>query len=243
MTVYDSATEQRIRDLNREFDPFYLVDFHDGRFSLCARINDMTYEFGQAAFDAYAKEIGEEQYDEQGYITYGSGYDWESAFREAFKDDPNLKRIAFDCEGCGFFCDGDDLDMMADFGKRFRELCLDTERFTPIVSAGMKNEAQRQAEEEMLTHTVRGQIMAHPLAEFSVRTAMGDFKIECGEGKMLLDGRKTSVVSRTGKTELTADEFLDQRISAVQQDLFDGNAYKLLADTEQEEILSPVLKM
>ncbi len=242
MTVYDRAREQRIDELNQELDPFYLVDHGNCTFSLCAMINEMDEEFGQAAFDAYAEEIGEDPRDEQGYITFGSGYDWASAFKEAFKDDPNLKRIRFDCEGSGFFCDGDDLEMMADFGKRFRALCQDTEKFTPIVSEGMKNEAIRQAEEERLAHTVRGQIMSHPLAEFHVRTADGDFKVAAGNGKKLLDGSMATITSLSG-VELTADEFLDQRISASQQDLFDENSFKLMAEMEQEEILSPTMKM
>jgi hypothetical protein len=242
MTVYDRNTEERIKELNRELEPFYIVDHCDGVFSLCARINNMDEEFGQAAFDSYANEIGEDPRDEQGYIVYGSGYDFASAFREAFKDDPNIKRIRFDCESSGFYCLGDDLDMMIDFGKRFRELTLDTERFTPIVSAGMKNEAQRQEAEEALGNTVRGQILWHSLAAFQVRTAHGDFKLDAGDGKKLLDGSMTHITSLTG-TELTSDEFLEQRVTASQQDIFDENSFKLIAETEQEEILDPTLGM
>ncbi len=242
MSVYDRAIEERLKVVNRELDPFYIVDHSNGTFSLCGRINYMEEEFGQAAFDAYAEEIGEDPRDEQGYITYGSGYDWEAAFKEAFKDDKNFKRLKFDSEGGMFCCYGDDLDMMIDFGSRIRELSLDIEKFTPIVSAGIKNEAQRQAEEETISHTVRGHIMSHPLAEFQVRTADGDFKLEAGDGKKLLDGSMTSITSQAG-VELTADEFLDQRVTASQQDLFDKNSFKLMAEMEQEEILSPTMKM
>ncbi len=242
MIVYDRNTEERIKELNQELEPFYLVDHNNGRFSLCARMNYMGEEFGWASFDAYAVEIGEDPRDEQGYVTYGSGYDWAAAFKEAFKDDPNLKRIHFDCEGCGFFCDGDDLEMMVDFGKRFRELSLDTEKFTPIVSAGIKNEAIRMAEEERLSHTVRGHIMKHQSAKFHIRTADGDFKLKAGDGKKMLDGSMASITSRTG-VELTADEFLDQRVTASQQDLFDENSFKLMAEMEQEEILAPKIGM
>ncbi len=243
MTVYNRATEERLKVVNQELEPFYIVDHSNGTFSLCGRINYMEEEFGQAAFDAYAEEIDDDPRDEQGYITYGSGYDWESAFKEAFKDDKNLKRLKFDSESSMFCCYGDDLDMMIDFGSRIRELSLDTERFTPIVSAGIKNEAQRRAEEEMLEHTVRGQIMQHPTAEFYVRTPDADYKILRGTGKLLLDGSWNEVYSVLGDTPMSADEFLDQRISASQQDLFDEDSFKLMVDTEQEEILAPSFGM
>ncbi len=243
MIVYDRATEERIKELNRELEPFYLVSGDDGQFSLCARMNFMGKEFGWASFEAYAIAIGEEPHDEQGYVNYGSGYDWEAAFKEAFKDDPNLKRIYFDCEECGFFCDGDDLDMMADFGKRFRELCQDTERFTPIVYAGIQNDAQRRAEEERLNNTVRGYLMKNPMAEYDIRTQQGNFTLEAGTGQALLDGTLLTIISESDGVELTADEFLDYRVTASQQDLFDENVFKLKAEIEQEEILAPTMKM
>ncbi len=243
MIVYDKATEERIKELNRELAPFYLVNHRNGTFSLCVLINDLGEEFGQAAFDAYAEEIGEDAYDEQGYINYGFGNHWAAAFKEAFKDESNLARIKFDCESSMFACYGDDLDMMIDFGSRIRELSLDTDRFTPIVSAGIKNEAQRRAEEEMLEHTVRGQIMQHPTAEFYIRTPDADYKILRGAGKSLLDGSCKEVYSVLGDTPMDTEDFLDQRISASQQDLFDVNSYKLMVDTEQEEILAPSLNL
>ncbi len=142
----EKSIEQKIEALNKELSPFYLVPHDKGTFGLCLYINGLPEDYGQAPFDAYAREMGEPIRDKQGYVTYGSGEDWESAFKEAFKDEPNLKRITFDSEGCGFYCDGDDLDMMADFGKRFKALCEDTEKFTPIVSQGIKNAALEQTE-------------------------------------------------------------------------------------------------
>lgn len=235
--------DKRIEELNKDLDPFYLVSHDDGMYSLCLYINGLKDDYGQAAFDAYAKEIGEPIRDEQGFYSYGSGYDWEAAFREAFKDDPNLKRIRFDCEAGGFFCDGFDLEMMADFGKRFKELCEDTERFIPIVSEGIRQEKYRQAEAERVSHTVRGHILQHPFAKFEIQTQQGNFKLKAGKGKKLLDGTLTGVTSKAGGVELTADEFLDQTVTASQRDLFDDNSYKLKAETEQEETLAPSLKL
>ncbi len=243
MTVYSRANEERIEELNRELEPFYLVDLHNGKFSLCARINYMGEEFGWASFDAFAISNGEDPRDEQGYVTYGSGDDWASAFKEAFKDDHNLKRISFDCEESLFSCDGDDLEMMADFGQRLRELCQDTERFTPIVSAGIKNAAQIRAEEERMGNTVRGYLIKNPMAEYDIRTPQGNFKLDAGTGQALLDGTLLTIISESDGVELTADEFLDHQVTASQQDLFDENVFKLKAEIEQKEVLAPSMKM
>ena len=124
--------DERIEEFNKILAPFYLVSHDDGMYSLCLYINVLKDDYGQAAFDAYAEAKGEPSRDEHGFVAYGSGDDWAAAFREAFKDDVNLKRIHFDCESSGFFCRGFDLDLMADFGKRFKDLCEDTERFIPI---------------------------------------------------------------------------------------------------------------
>ncbi len=94
-------------------------------------MSDEYYPYCQDAFDAYATEIGEPAYSRNGLKTHGNGYEWEAAFREAFKDDPNLSKILFDCEAGGFFCYADDLSLIEDFGSRFKEICEDTEAFTP----------------------------------------------------------------------------------------------------------------
>ncbi len=227
---------QRIKELNKELDPFYLVDLDNGKFSLCVQINHMDVEFGQPAFDAYAHEVGKPPRDNAGYVTYGSGYDWEAAFREAFKDDPNLKRIRFDCESCGFFCNGDDLDMMADFGRQFRSLCLDTARFAPIVSAGMKNDRIRRYEEHRMENSVRGYIMRHPTAKFHIRTGEGDFMIAPGSGERLLEGSFTSVASINGEVSLPADVLLDYQVTDYQEDLLEKDFLKLIVEPEMEEV-------
>ncbi len=227
---------QRIKELNKELDPFYLVDLDNGKFSLCVQINHMDFEFGQPAFDAYAHEVGTPPRDHAGYVTYGSGYDWEAAFREAFKDDPNLKRIRFDCESSGFFCDGNDLDMMAEFGRQFRALCLDTARFTPIVSAGMKNARIRRYEEHRMENSVRGYIMRHPAAKFHIRTNESDFMLAPGDGAGLLDGTIPSVSSLNGDAVLLAEDFLEYQVTGYQEDLLDKDFLKLIAEPEMEEV-------
>ena len=80
---------------------FYIVELDNGAFSLCLPLDmlgDEHYPYCQEAFDAYAAEIGEPASSKNGLKTHGSGYEWEAAFRQAFVEDPNIKKILFDCE-------------------------------------------------------------------------------------------------------------------------------------------------
>ena len=136
-------TEQRIKTFNEENRPFYIVDQENGRYSLCLPLDflwDDFYPYCQGAFDAYAREIGEEPLTERGLRTHGDGYEWQAAFCQAFDGDPNMKRFVFDCEAGGFFMDCDDLSLLEDYGKRFKAICEDEEAFTPIVSDGIKQQ-------------------------------------------------------------------------------------------------------
>lgn len=113
--------------------PFYIVAHDDGTFSLCLPFTffDGEYaDYGQEAFNLYAAERGD-PIMEQGLYTHGSGYEWETAFRQAFAGDPNIGRVLFDCEAGGFFCGCDDLSIMEDFGRRFKEICEDTKELQP----------------------------------------------------------------------------------------------------------------
>ena len=99
--------KQRIKNFNQENAPFYIVDHDNGEFSLCLPLDLLSEEYDQYcqdAFDVYAAEIGESAYSENGLKTHGSGYEWEAAFCETFKEEPNIKNILFDSEAGGFFC-------------------------------------------------------------------------------------------------------------------------------------------
>lgn len=155
-------TEKQIEDFNITNAPFYVVAHDDGRFSLCLPIDllsDEYYPYCQTAFDNYAKGIGDEVCDERGLKTHGSGYEWDAAFREAFADEPNIERIIFDSEAGGFFCNCDDLQILTDFGSRFKNICENTELFTKTIAEGIKNADEREAEQERIAKTVRGQLM------------------------------------------------------------------------------------
>ena len=114
--------KQEIAEFDAACKPFYLVDHDNGTFSLCLAFSFLDYDYGQEAFNAYAREIGVPVRDEYGVFSYGNGYEWAAAFKEAFKNDPNLSKIQFDCEAGGFFCNSKDLAVIKNFGQRFKAL-------------------------------------------------------------------------------------------------------------------------
>ncbi len=161
------TVEERLENFREEYAPFYLVSHDNGTFSLCLPLDFLSGEYMdycQDAFDTFAEEMGEPHIDSH-HSTYGSGYDWQAAFQEAFKDDPKIGRILFDCEAGGFFCYCDSLDIIEDFGRRFKGVCEDYDRFAPIVADGIRNAEIREAEQERLISTVRGQLMEHPVPD------------------------------------------------------------------------------
>lgn len=227
--------KQRIDRFNRDNPPFYIVNHDDGTFSLCLPLDFLCGEYRlycQDAFDAYAAEIGEPACDEYGLYNHGSGYEWEAAFREAFKDDPGIDKISFDCEMGGFFCYANDLSLIEDFGRRFKKICEDTERFTPIVSQGIKTAEAQREEYERLMGTVRGQLMKNPSVDFEIMTPDGNIRITPEDGKALLD-IDTEVV-RIGNTIVSTQELLDQEVADMQRDLFDPNLIRLKTEVPEE---------
>lgn len=229
--------EQRIQAFNEVGKPFYIVAHDDGTFSLCLPFTffDGEYaDYGQEAFNLYAAERGD-PIMEQGLYTHGSGYEWEAAFRQAFADDPNIGRVLFDCEAGGFFCGCDDLSIMEDFGRRFKEICEDTKRFVPIIAEGIKNAEARQAEQERLMATVRGHLMEWPQAVYEIQTPDGDIRLTPEDNKKLLSGEMQYV--KIGGVTFAAYELLDQEVAAFQTDLFDTGLVRLKTEEPEQEMV------
>lgn len=159
---------QKIRAFNESNAPFYLVD-HTDEVSLCCVFHpmpDSVFSLGQEAFNRYAERIGDPVKDEYGLFTHGSGYEWEYVFRKAFENDPNIGKVSFDCEAGGFFCYGESVDMMADFGRRFRQILNDTDSLTELICKAVPEGEQREAELEQLRSTVRGFLIAKTLGDW-----------------------------------------------------------------------------
>lgn len=228
-------TKQRIDKFNQENPPFYIIDHNDGEFSLCLPLDFLDgeyYPYCQDAFDAYAEEIGEPPTGRNGMKTHGSGYEWAAAFKEAFKDDPNISKILFNCEAGGFFCYAYDLPLMEDFGVRFKKICEDIEGFIPIVSAGIKNAAAWEAQQERLMKTVRGQLMKNPSSSFEIMTPDGNISITPENGKALIDESLQFI--KIDGVNFSANELLDQEITDMQRDLFDQSLIRLKTEEPQE---------
>ena len=141
--------EQRMKKFNKECGPFYMVDHEDGVYSLCLALSFLGEEyrdFGQEAFNQYAIRAGEPVTDGRFY-THGDGYEWKYVFEKAFKGEENLKQITFDCEAGGFFCYSRDFEILAEYGRRFREVCMSEQEFTELVCSALSEDRQPVEEE------------------------------------------------------------------------------------------------
>lgn len=224
--------EKEIREFDEANRPFYLVDHDNGTFSLCLAFAFIDGDFGQDAFNAYAQEIGEPIKDDLGFYSHGSGYEWEAAFKEAFKDDPDLRRIRFDCEASGFFCYCEDLSLLKDFGSRFKNLVDDTETFTEVVSRGIKAYEKQRDEFAKSEFKIMGRLTRHSNSNFLIRTIQGDVRLTPGDIKGLLDGSKNTLL--VGGQHMRAEDFLMQDAYHIQPDLFDHNTFQLITNEAEE---------
>ena len=234
--------KDRIIAFNRENKPFYIVDHEGGRFSLCLPLDMLPeeyYPYCQEAFDAYAEEIGVSTQHLSGRNRFGDGYDWQAAFCQAFVGDPNLEKITFDCEASGFFCGCDDLGILEQYGAKFREICMDTARFTPIVSQGIRRMEQQMKEQERLMKTVRGQLMGKPKAVFHIMTPDGSVTLHPVDTKELLDGTRTTI--DINGVHYAAFELLDQEVVAFQTDLFNDNCIRLKTEEPNLEMIEQTM--
>ena len=219
---------RRINEFNRENKPFYIVDHDDGTFALCLPFTFFTGRYAdycQTAFDNYAKSIGDPVCTGLGLRTHGNGYEWEAAFRQAFRNDPNIGRVIFDCEAGGFFCSCDDLDIIEDFGVRFKDLCENTDRFTEVIAQGVKNQEEWEREQEKLMKTVRGQLMKNPNCVFEILTPDGNARISPNDIKLLLSGEMNTVL--IDDCHYAAFELLDQEVLQMQVDIFDDSLIRM----------------
>ena len=236
-------TEKRIQAFNDTNQPFYIVDLDDGKYSLCLPLDllgNEFYPYCQAAFDAYAVEVGDPPVTERGLKTHGNGYEWEAAFHQAFEDDPNIHKILFDCEAGGFFCMADSLDLIEDFGRRFKEICEDTERFTPIVSEGIKKAEAWEKEKEQLMRTVKGRLMWRPNSSFEIMTPDGNIRLTPEDNRQLLSGEKQFV--QIGGVIFSSYELLGQEVTDTQVDLFDSDLVRMKTAEAPEQELTPTMQ-
>ncbi len=234
--------ERRIKEFNRNNRPFYIVEQDDGTFSLCLTFDLLEGKYAnycQEAFDNYAKSIGDPLYTPIGLKTHGNGYEWEAAFRQIFRNDPDIGRVIFDCEAGGFYCNSDDLDIIEDFGERFKEACEDTEFFTQAIAEGIPKAQERERVQEQLMKSVRGHLMQHPNATFEIMTPEGNIRLHPEDAQMLLS-REASEVMIAG-CHYAAFELLDQEVTGMQVDIFDSDTIRMKTSGEYVEDFEPTM--
>lgn len=227
-----------IEEFNEANQPFYIVDHENGEYSLCLAFSFLRgdlKDYGQEAFNAYAREIGDPVADARGFYTHGDGYEWEAVFRKAFENDPKIGEIEYDCEAGGFFCYSKDLSTLADFGSRFKALVDDTEKFTKVVSEGIKAEEQQQKAFGVIKNKVKGHLVSNKESHFNIRTIHGDIHLSPGDIKDIMEGSVERIT--VGDTIMPIDDFLMQDATKIQADFFNPNTFQLITNDafEQQE--------
>lgn len=145
--------------------------------------------------------------------------------------------MSFDCEAGGFFCYGESVDMMADFGRRFRQILNDTDSLTELICKAVPEGEQREAELEQLRSTVRGFLMEHPKATVDLVTPEGYLRLTPEDGKALLDGKPAQISSGVSgfACGVDADILLDMQIGTCAQERSDENRFFIMAEPPMEE--------
>lgn len=209
-------TQDRLNAFGQANAPFYMVDHDDGSFSLCLVFSFLKGDYvnyGQDAFNAYAREIGEPITDGR-FFTHGDGYEWSYVFQKAFENNPDLQKIHFDCEAGGFFCYCRDLDLLEKFGTQFREICEDPQRFTPLVIAALMDSDRLQQEQEKLSGTVKGFLTEHLNSTVGIVSPQGYARLSPDDIHNLMNGNTITMLdTSTGqKVKIDAEDILSQHV-------------------------------
>lgn len=235
-----------IERFNQENAPFYLVNHGDNSASLCLELSflsDEYMDFGQDAFNAYAKEIGD-PITQNGLYTHGNGYEWEAVFRKAFEDDPALASISFDSEAGGFFCNGKDVDAMVSLGTRFRQLVLEPERFKTIVPPALRERAAQEAYEKEMQRTVGGFLELHPTATVDLLMDEGHIRISPERAKELKQCQQIQIYDGTGNcVTLPASYVLNQEIAYSQDSNNSNERYTVVLESQENSSQDMELKI
>ena len=235
-----------IERFNQENAPFYLVNHGDNSVSLCLELSflsDEYMDFGQDAFNAYAKEIGD-PITQNGLYTHGNGYEWEAVFRKAFEDDPALASISFDSEAGGFFCNGKDVDAMVSLGTRFRQLVLEPERFKAIVPTALRERAAQEAYEKEMQRTVGGFLELHPTATVDLLMDEGHIRISPERAKELKQCQQIQIYDGTGNcVTLPASYVLNQEIAYSQGSNNSNERYTVVLESQERSSHDMELKI
>ena len=129
------------------------------------------------------------------FYTHGDGYEWQSVFEKAFEGEENLKQITFDCETGGFFCYSCDFEILAEYGRRFREMCMKEQEFTELVCSALSEDRQ-PVEEEISTEGMTPFFTA--VAELARRKGFKIKGVQGGALTLTLNGEFAVMVDESG---------------------------------------------
>lgn len=111
----------------------------------------------------------------------------------------------------------------------------DTEKFTRIVSEGIKAEEQQQKAFDEIKNKVKGRLISNKESHFNIRTIHGDIHLSPGDIKDIMEGSVERIT--VGDTIMPIDDFLMQDASKIQADFFNPNTFQLITNDafEQQE--------
>lgn len=143
---------ERLEEVNQRLEPFELYPCDSGKYGLSLHFSFLQepYEnYGQAAFNRFAEENGEEAKNSFGLYTHGSGYEWEKVFQTAFQEDAGLREIEFESEAGGFYCYSSDITLLERMGLAFKAICEDQEQFQKAVNRALSDEQEELPEMQL----------------------------------------------------------------------------------------------
>ncbi len=210
-TCYDAETINKIKQehednasviekFNAENEPFDITDL-DYKYSLALRLSIPEGEYkdyGQAAFDNYALDIGDEE------NTYGDGYDWARVIKRVFRNYERLREVEIDPEQGCFFCNAKDISILIDMATKLQKLYENTELFERAVNVAL---SETMSVEELLE---KGWKMG-----YSIETPKGIINITEEDIVRLLHGEMDKVqgVNNDGKFEMSAYDLFQMRVA------------------------------
>lgn len=214
--------QEKINQFIRENKPFVIVDYGTGKFGLDLMFTFFTgkyKDYGRDVFSQYALACGESIQTESGGYRYGSGYDWDTVFKKVFENDRRLREITFDSEAGGFFCHSQSLDLLLEFGTRFRHVCENKEQFAKVVSTAL-SEKEQQDQYDFEHKTLRFHLQDCLQCSLEIETPSRHLYIGGGKIRELLRGCDIEVYDMIAETvcQMEAKELLGLSIGEREDD-------------------------
>ena len=104
----------------------------------------------------------------------------------------------------------------------------DTEEFTKVISAGIKQVEDEQAKFEKILYKVMGRLLENLGSSFDIKTVDGIVHLEPEEVHALVTGELQTII--VGNREMDAMVFLSQNAVGISKNLFAENTYQLITD-------------